>query len=162
MPDVSFMVGEKVAQTVAEKTVTEGQKGASGASDFNKLLTERLDQHSQMTKQVLEVFGMGPQNQPQVQAVSAEGLEIRPEQITVNQEIRTHGKTMELLTEWNRSGLQMESIGDVLNSGRRFSPQELLGLQAGLHQIVLEVELAGKCVEQGSNSLKTTLQQNIG
>ncbi len=161
MPDIALTAGAKVTSTIVEKTATEGQKNLSSAnSDFNQLLSERLEQHSEMTKQMLDVLGMSPQNR-QIPSLSADGIQIQPSQLA-DHEIRTQGKSVELLTEWNRSALQMESIGDTLGSGQRFSPQELLSLQAGLASVVLEVELGGKAVEQGSNSFKGLMQQNIG
>ena len=159
MTDISVKIG----QTVAEKVVSEGAKSSPqmGESDFYKLLTEKIDQQGEMTKQVLESFGMSGDQQAKIQSISAEGLEIQTENVASGQEIRSNGKALDLLTDVNRSALQMEEIIQMTTSARRFSPQELLALQAGLHQIVLEVELAGKTVEQGSNSLKQTLQTQV-
>ncbi len=159
MADVSLKIG----QTVAEKVVSEGAKNApkAGESDFYKVLSEKIDQQGEMTKQVLEAFGMSGDKQVKIQSISAEGLEIRTEKVSVDHEIRSNGKALDLLTDVNRSALQMEDIIQMTTSGRKFNPQELLALQAGLHQIVLEVELAGKTVEQGSNSLKQTLQTQV-
>ncbi len=144
----------QATQVALEKAGSETAKPASGTGDFSQLLAERMEQHGQMTQEILQAFGMSPQAASAPKAISAAGLSIPTSAIQASQEIRTQGKTLELLTDVNRSALQMDGIVDLMSSGRHFSPQELLALQAGMHQIVLEVELAGKMVEQGASSFK--------
>ena len=156
-------IATKVGQAVLEKALTEGGKGTgatggAGESNFSKLLTEKLDGHK-ISDQISQSFGLSPEKQ--MQGISAEGLDIKASQITVNQEIRTHGKALQILSEVNRGALQMEDIMKVATSGKNFSPAELLGLQAGMHQIVLQTEMTMKVAEQGTASFKQINQTQI-
>jgi len=157
MTDLAIQVGK----TLTEKVVTEGQKNpaASGDSAFSKLLTERLDQQGGMNKEIMASFGLTPEKE--MQAISAEGLEIKASEISAHQEIRTHHKALELLTDVNRGALQMDSMIELATSGKRFTPAELLALQAGVHQIALSIDLTGKILEQVNTGTKTLLQTNF-
>jgi hypothetical protein len=46
-------------------------------------------------------------------------------------------------------------------SGRTFSPQEMIGLQAEISTITTEVQLASKIVEQGVSGIKQTMQMQV-
>jgi hypothetical protein len=157
MADIALQIG-----SVAEKAVTEGAKGPAGQgeSSFSKLLSERLENTGEMGQAVLKAFGLAPKQE--IQAISAEGLEIQPAQITVKDEMRTHGKALSLLTDVNRQALQMDSFIELASSGRHFTPAELLALQAGVHQIALNVDLTGKILEQLNGGVQRLLQTNFG
>lgn len=155
-------IAAKVGQSVAEKVMTDAQKGTGGAggSDFEKVLTSKLEMQTEMTKQIMNSFGMGP-DANKIHSISAEGLEIKPSEVTVNQEIRTNGKTLDLLSDVNRGALQMESLMELTTSGRKFSPPELLAMQAGMHQIALSIDLTGKIVEQANTGTKQLLNTSF-
>ncbi len=157
MADIALKVG----QSIAERIVTDASKGSAAGpySNFEQVLTSRLDSQSQMTKQIMSAFGMGEDKK--LQAVSAEGLEIKPSQVTVHEEIRTNGKAMDLLSDVNRGALQMDNLMELTTSGRKFSPAELLAMQAGMHQIALGIDLTGKIVEQVNSGVKQLLQTNF-
>lgn len=55
-------------------------------------------------------------------------------------------------------------LRDLINnatSGKTFSPQELLALQAEVSQITNEIQLCSKIVEQGVSSVKSTMQMQV-
>lgn len=157
-------VTAKIGQSVVEKVITEAQKntggGAGESSDFAKILSTKLETQTEMTKQIMNSMGMGP-DANKLHSISAEGLEIKPSQVTVNQEIRTNGKALDLLTDVNRGALQMDSIMELTTSGKKFSPGELLAMQAGMHQIALSIDLTGKIVEQVNTGTKQLLNTNF-
>ncbi len=161
-------IASNIVANIAEKAVTESSKsapsvgsaGTGGVSEFEKVLTGRLESQSEMTKQILSAFGGGDQNfKPK--SISAEGLEIRTSEVTSQQEIRSHGKTLDLLSDVNRGALQMENLMDLTTSGRKFSPPELLAMQAGMHQIALSIDLTGKIVEQVNSGTKQLLNTSF-
>lgn len=154
-------VALKVGQSIAERVVADASKNAASGqySDFEKVLTTRLESQSEMTKQIMNAFGMGEEKK--IQAVSAEGLEIKPSQVTVHQEIRTQGKAMDLLSDVNRGALQMDGLMELTTSGRKFMPAELLAMQAGMHQIALSIDLTGKIVEQVNTGTKQLLNTSF-
>lgn len=155
-------IATKVGTSIAEKVLTEAQKNSplnGKESDFQKVLTARLESQSEMTKQIVNAFGMG--QDAKIHSVSAEGLEIKSGQVAANQEIRTHGKTLDLLSDVNRGALQMDSLMELTTSGRKFSPPELLAMQAGMHQIALSIDLTGKIVEQVNTGTKQLLNTSF-
>ena len=156
-------IAAKVGQSIAEKVLTEAQKNAptaGGESDFQKVLTTKLEAQSEMTKQIMNSFGMG-NDATKIKSVSAEGLEIKPNQVSANQEITTHGKTMDLLSDVNRGALQMDNLMELTTSGRKFTPPELLAMQAGMHQIALSIDLTGKIVETLNSGTKQLLNTSF-
>lgn len=46
-------------------------------------------------------------------------------------------------------------------SGKTYSPQEMIALQAEVQQITTEIQLASKVVEQGVSSIKSTMQMQV-
>lgn len=153
------------SQVVAEKVVTEAPKNpaATGGTDFAEVLNQRLEQENQgpgLREQILQAFGMSPQGN-ELQAVSAEGLQVEPARISAGQEIRTHGKVLELLTEVNRDALHMESLVDLVSSSKNMSPQSLLAVQANLAVTVMQMEFTKSIAEQGNNSFKAIWTTNL-
>jgi hypothetical protein len=56
---------------------------------------------------------------------------------------------------------RMQKIVELALSGRQFSPQELLALQAGVYRFSQELELAGKVVEKVTSGVKQTLSTQV-
>ena len=156
-------IATQAVQSAVQKVATEAPKNApgvaGGGSDFAKLLNQRLEQPNRVNDQILQSFGVSPEKQ--MKAISAEGLEIKPESIKQGQEIRSNGKVLDLLTDVNRGALHLESISEMATSGQKFTPAELLGMQAGVAQITLSIELTGKCFEQINTGTKQLLQTSF-
>lgn len=156
----------KVGQAVAERALTEGSKNAgvgSSQGNFAELLQEKLDQSDRtgsLRNEILKTFGMAP-NEPEMKAISAEGLEIKTQTISGGQEIRTNGKVLDLLSGFNREMHQMESTVDLVGSQKELSPRSLLQIQAGLAMNVLHLELLKSVVEQGNTGVKTLLNTSF-
>jgi hypothetical protein len=60
-----------------------------------------------------------------------------------------------------RAQRRLEAILDAARSGRSFTAQELLGLQAEAYRTVQTVDLATKLVEQGAQSVKQALNTQL-
>lgn len=165
-------VASQITQTITDKAISEAGNQSSGglapvgqnpseASPFEQILSNRIEETSssrgKLNGQVLESFGLVPEKK--IGAISAQGLEISPAEIRASQEIRTHGKVMDLLTEVNRGAHQMEDMITLATSGQKFTPAELLAMQAGLSQKVFQLEITSKVVETGASSTKQVLQQ---
>ncbi len=56
---------------------------------------------------------------------------------------------------------KLESIMNLALSGRNFSQQELLALQAGVYRFTQELELTSKVIEKGTSSIKQTLNTQV-
>jgi hypothetical protein len=62
-----------------------------------------------------------------------------------------------LLGAVERARRRLEGVLGAARSGRTFSAQELLGLQAETYRAVQTVDLAAKLVEQGAQSVRQVL-----
>lgn len=157
MADIAIQIG----QSIAEKSFTESGKNPASLdnSRFEQILSNKIDQSPHMNQQVLESFGMVPEKQ--IQAISAQGLDIQPSQISVNSEIRTEGRALDLLTDVNRSALQMEDMVKMVTSGQKFTAAEIICLQASVSDTVLRTEMAMKIGEQTASSFKQVNQTQI-
>lgn len=60
-----------------------------------------------------------------------------------------------------RAQRRLEGILEAARSGRTFTAQELLGLQAEAYRTVQTVDLATKLVEQGAQSVKQALNTQL-
>ncbi len=56
---------------------------------------------------------------------------------------------------------RLNSLISQSTSGRSYSPQEMIGLQAEISTITSEISLCSKIVEQGVNGVKQTLQMQV-
>jgi len=65
------------------------------------------------------------------------------------------------LTQVQRAQARLDQLLQLAESGRTFSPSELLAFQAHAHRASLELDLAGKVVEKGTAAVKQTLQTQI-
>lgn len=71
-------------------------------------------------------------------------------------------KLLDMLGEVNKGQMQMDSlVNHVLYSGRRFSNQELLVIQAHVFHFAQMTELTVKVAEQGVSSIKALLNTQV-
>lgn len=56
---------------------------------------------------------------------------------------------------------KMEKIMDLALSGRQFSPQEMLIMQAGVFRYSQEVELTGKVIDKATAGIKQTMNTQV-
>ena len=59
------------------------------------------------------------------------------------------------------SQTRLDAVLQAARSGRAFTSQELLGLQAEAYRTVQTVDLAAKLVEQGAQSVKQALNTQL-
>ncbi|GEM_PF-3449512 len=153
-----------VGQTIADKVMSDVGKNTTPTreTDFSKLLAGQIDssdKSSVKANQVMEAFGVTPEKQ--IGAISAEGLEIQTASVSSSQEIRSHGKVMDLLTEVNRGTLQMDDLMQMATSGIKMSPAQLLAGQACMAKMVFQLEMFGKITEVSTSAVKSTLERQV-
>jgi hypothetical protein len=66
-----------------------------------------------------------------------------------------------LLRQVQGAQTRLDQILRLAESGRTFSPAELLAFQAHTYRASQELEMAGKVVEKGTSAVKQTLQTQI-
>lgn len=77
-----------------------------------------------------------------------------------------HGPTptataAKVFAQVGQAQLRMEHILSLAESGKSFSPAELLSLQAHVYRASQELDLAGKVVEKATGGLKQVLQTQV-
>ena len=71
-------------------------------------------------------------------------------------------RVIDLLSQVNDDQLKMHNtVQQVMMSGKRFSNQELLAIQAYIFNVAQTTELVVKTADQGVSSLKTVMNTNI-
>lgn len=130
--------------------------GNGASSEFGKILEDHLNQADD-TKIIEEVFGL-ENKASSMKVMSADPISIDPSKIGLEGQ-----KTdpIHLLNEVNRSALQMDQMIEMVTSGGSFSPQELLAIQAGVYQIVQEVDLTGQIVSSADRARNSLLNIQI-
>lgn len=72
----------------------------------------------------------------------------------------THGSA-KMIDELSAAQGRMEQILKLAESGKSFSPAELLSLQAHVYRASQELDLAGKVVEKATGGVKQVLQTQV-
>ena len=72
---------------------------------------------------------------------------------------RQPGGIERLGLEIERGNLRLQELLGQLQGGRTYSPQELLGLQAEISDITLQVEVTTRVVAEATSSLRSLMQQ---
>lgn len=76
--------------------------------------------------------------------------------------VQAAGKTDSVagvVNELNSGAERLESILGQLQSGKEFSPAELIGMQAEVHMLSEQIQLSSKLVDSAVQSLKQVMQQ---
>ncbi len=98
-----------------------------------------------------------------MQSVAGNGFEFKPgeEAIGVGK-MDSSQKVVDMLSEVNKGQMQMDSmVNQILYSGKKFSNQELLCIQAHVFQFAQMTELTVKVAEQGVSSVKSVLNTQV-
>lgn len=99
----------------------------------------------------------------QMQALQGDGVTFNPaEGITEIGRPEASGKVLDLLGDVNKGQMQMDSlVNHILYSGKKFSNQELLVIQAHVFHFAQMTELTVKVAEQGVSSVKSVLNTQV-
>ncbi len=154
---MDIVLGKVVAQTVGQAAGEAAKPGATG-SNFQDLMSG-LDNQMNMNDLTSSLgldtsdlsSGMG-----QFQAISAENVTMDPNNMQVGSSSGNNtDKVVDMLSEVNKGQMQMDNLlNEVLYSGRKFSNQELLVIQAQIHHFSEMTDLTVKVAEQAVNNLR--------
>ena len=98
-----------------------------------------------------------------MQSLSGDNVNFKPgEQVTEATGPETSQKIVDMLSEVNKGQMQMDSlVNNILYSGKKFSNQELLCIQAHVFHYAQMTELTVKVAEQGISSVKAVLNTQV-
>jgi hypothetical protein len=74
---------------------------------------------------------------------------------------RSPSSPARILEAVDRAGARLDGVLAAARSGRTFTAQELLGLQAEAYRTVQTVDLGAKLVEQGAQAVRQTLATQV-
>lgn len=138
-------------------------------------MVKPVDQGSSF-KQILDNTEMGMQfaeqlgitDQPlsttgNMQSLSGDAVSFKPgDEVASVGKPETSQKVVDLLGEVNKGQMQMDSmVNNILYSGKKFSNQELLCIQAHVFHFAQMTELTVKVAEQGISSVKAVLNTQV-
>lgn len=147
----------KVGAAIAEKVGGDAGSAAPKGQSFQDVLSGAddgagaTDLSSSLGLDTSDLSsGMG-----QFNAISAEGVTVDPSKVSGAANVSGSDKVVSMLNEVNKGQMQMDGLlNDVLYSGKKFSNQELLVIQAQIHHFSEMTELTVKVAEQAVNNVR--------
>ena len=101
----------------------------------------------------------------EITAIQSESMESMKVNVGVD-ETENGGKVMnqvaEIMGEVNEGQIKLQNLMDLITSGQKISPQELIAIQAGVFSLVQELEIASKGTQELTQSARQILNTNIG
>ena len=154
----------KLNSKVLGKAVAKSEglaKPANQGLSFKEMLT-KVDSGAGFA----EMLGVGNNNinpTAQMRVLDGDGVAFTPgQEATELGRPDASEKVLDMLGEVNKGQLQMDSlVNHILYSGKRFSNQELLVIQAHVFHFAQMTELTVKVAEQGVSSVKAVLNTQV-
>ena len=148
-------------EQAAKKSESEAAKPLEGESPFKQLLSQ-LDVGQEMVEMLGIDNGSGLGG-GKMEAISASNIELNPSEVRVGlEEPKGTEKIVDMLSDVNKGQMQMDNlVNEILYSGKRFTSQELLAIQAHVYHFAQMSELTVKVAEQGVSSVKTVLNTQV-
>lgn len=117
-------------------------------------------------QEMVDMLGMGQTEispAASMQSIDANAINIDPASVNVGLETPQGGrKIVQMLSEVNKGQMQMDTmVNQILYSGKRFSNQELLAIQAHVFHFAQMTELTVKVAEQGVSAVKNIQNTQI-
>ncbi len=81
--------------------------------------------------------------------------------VSKKQQAQTPEGLKNLVQEIEHHYGRLQQLIQTLESGRTFSPQELLGIQAQMHELTMQIEVTTKVVSEVVSGIKQLLQQQV-
>jgi len=150
---------QQAAQQAEQLTKTTEVQG-SGAGNFqSKLDTQQLAQINDPNK----VGGINSTVNSLREAIQSQrtGAPPVPAAGEANNSKPLGGAMQKVFEDVMAGQNKLENIMNLALSGRNFSQQELLALQAGVYRFTQELELTSKVIEKGTSSIKQTLNTQV-
>ena len=147
---------------LAKSSVQDTATPAGGESPFKTMLSEMDSSGEDMVK----ILGITPDasiSTSKIETMSASEIKINMAEMQVGLE-KPKGidKVVDMLSDVNKGQMQMDNlVNEILYSGKRFSNQELLAMQAHVFHFAQMTELTVKVVDQGLGSVKQLYGQQF-
>jgi len=145
----------------AEKSAKDVKPLDGGESPFKQMLDSMSS-----GPEMMDALGIGKEpaaGSTSANAISAADFQFDPAQTKVGlEEPKGIEKIVDMLSEVNKGQMQMDNmVNEILYSGKRFSNQELLAIQAHVFHFAQMTELTVKVAEHGVTSVKSVLNTQV-
>ncbi|PIR20318.1 MAG: hypothetical protein COV45_07145 [Deltaproteobacteria bacterium CG11_big_fil_rev_8_21_14_0_20_47_16] len=153
---MDIVLGKVGSQTLG-KAVTDAAAKPQGSS-FQDVLSgadSQLDMQDLTSQLGVDTSDLSS-SLGQFNAIPAESVNVDPSHFNVGTtSANGTDKVVDMLSEVNKGQMQMDNmLNEVLYSGKKFSNQELLVMQAQMHHFSEMTELTVKVAEQAVNNLR--------
>ena len=143
---------------------SDGESKVTGGA--NQSFKDVLGEMNSGGKEMMDMLGIDNgqmSTQAKMESISAENIDFAPSETVTGLDAPSgSSRVVNMLSEVNKGQLQMDSlVNHVMYSGKRFSNQELLVIQAHVFHFAQMSELTVKVAEQGVSSVKTVLNTQI-
>ena len=133
-------------------------------SAFGQMLNNHMDASNSSTQQMLQLVDnmAGGQGQ-EMKAIPADQINVDLNKVgEVNNTVASNKTGLsEIFKEINHSQNNMDVLMEQMNSGKKFSTNELLRLQIFAHQHTVTYELVSKFGEMGNRAIQTPMQMQV-
>ncbi|PIR25477.1 MAG: hypothetical protein COX62_06870 [Deltaproteobacteria bacterium CG_4_10_14_0_2_um_filter_43_8] len=164
---MSITIANKLASKAATKALEKSFQDTSNVGKQKTSFQDTLSNAGAEAKEFASKLGVSETNQApkmQVEALNGKTVDFTPD-MSVTEVKAPNGseKLVDMLSEVNKGQMQMDSlVNHVLYSGKKFSQQELLVVQAHVFHYAQMTELTVKVAEQGVSSFKSVMNTHVG
>ena len=158
-------LGTKLNKAAFKKANPEkGSKGLGNQKSgdpFGSVLDRAQGKEvNDVIKKIAQEVDLRPQQQ-EITAMPSQSIE---DLTAVGEESRSDStkKIADIMGEVNDGQVKLQRLMDLVTSGTKFSPQELIAIQAGVFSLVQELELVGKATQEATQGVRQTLNTNLG
>lgn len=102
-----------------------------------------------------------PNTPPQQQAQSVSSAKAGTTRVEAAHQSKALEPAAKVLDHVSAAQARMDQVLKIAESGKSFSPAELLSLQAHIYRASQELDLAGKVVEKSTAGVKQVLQTQV-
>lgn len=159
---VASEMAKEVRQAIQQAEQLTKSQEVGGAGNFQeRLQAQQLGQLDPSRIEQIDATRTSVDRLRDAISANRTGTPPVPAAAQVN-DVRPTGGAMQRVFEDVMAGQnKLDQIMNLALSGRNFSQQELLALQAGVYRFTQELELTSKVIEKGTSSIKQTLNTQV-
>lgn len=135
--------------TAVKPALAEAAEAAKGGKSFDQVLNQVDGSRLKVHDPEVGVPSLQKGNDLRVEKLAADKKEIAKEP----------GGIERLSADIEQNTVRLRELVNDLQGGRTFTPQELLGIQAEMNDITLQIEVTTKVVAEAVSGVKNLMQQ---
>ncbi len=138
-----------VITSAVKPAASEASEAAKGGKPFDEVMKGKEGGPRHLPQlEIREIPSLAKPDEARVQKLTAEKQKVA----------ESAGGLQKLTTDLETGHARLKELVDQLQS-RTYTPQELLGVQAEMHDIQVQIEVTTKVVAEATSSLRNLMQQ---